>query len=172
MSFRWAISLIRVSGTEAVNSNLNEGKRGCILRIKRTSLADVAIQVTIQRTIVVKKNNNKKFQFLSLKLVRHLFVQSLPCSLNLIRSCPVDRNDRFWIKYHARDLTHLCQLRTKTMSNTILDTSRKVHTSPGVYCSSVHHFLVHHIPLSNLRQAIFLPSSIMILEPRRRQNPS
>ena len=120
--------------------------------------------------LFVRQNNNKKFQILYLKLVRHLFVQSLPCFLNLIRSCPVDRSDRFWIKYHARDLTHLCQLMTKTTSNTVLDTSRKFHTGPGVYCSSVHHFLVHHIPLSDLWQAIFLSSSIMILEPRQRQN--
>jgi hypothetical protein len=133
-------------------------------------IARIRVHLTNHENLL-RRNINRKFQFLSLKLVCHLFVQSLLCFLNLIRSCPVDRSDRFWIKYHARDLIHLCQLMTKTTSNTILDTSRKVHTSPGVYCSSVHHFLVHHIPLSDLRQAIFLPSSIMILEPRRRQNP-
>ena len=34
MSFRWAISLIRVSGTKAENSDLNEGKLGMHFAMK------------------------------------------------------------------------------------------------------------------------------------------
>lgn len=37
MSFRWAISLIRVRGTDAVNSALKDGKHGWIFRMTRTS---------------------------------------------------------------------------------------------------------------------------------------
>lgn len=37
ISFRWAMSLIRVRGTDAVNSALKDGKHGWILRITSTS---------------------------------------------------------------------------------------------------------------------------------------
>lgn len=37
MSFLWAISLILVKGTDAVNSALKDGRDGWILRITRTS---------------------------------------------------------------------------------------------------------------------------------------